>query len=496
MKKLLLCVAVAALATTANAQTTTLADKNVKVIGDGVSESCWKISNPSGPSDYFNNDYDTACAGGQILAIAAMYCETKSGGASNLIGFFYDNLGVDGTGTTPDLSNAATSLANPTGLPGTFCTDLVGYDVPDVTIASSGHTVAGLAAGDSALWLCADTTSAANKSYFSTDGYSTPAVPFTVNWMLFPAGPITAGQLTVNGGSSTTITELDPVTFTLVGNAGISGEAWMLFVSDGIGNPVIAALPFVFFTVSGSSSVSGTYPCNVFTGGPVPFVAIWLDLVDTKPNGKGKIKVSNQVDMTITPNDIGCGNMFFDWGQLDDGILDANIWKVQNPAGSGDWFNVRHGPAINASGAPITTITGIECASWDFCGTGPNWQSVGIYPADLGFDATGGTPATGSPISTVSGTAASMGPNQSDWGYPATFYDIPDVGASTTTDYHAAVKWNTNDSCVWIGSDTDGTDAGGLGALPSTASYFTSDGYSTAAVQSTNYNAMIKINWN
>ena len=31
-------------------------------------------------------------------------------------------------------------------------------------------------------WLCADTSSSAVRSYFTSNSYSTPAVPFTLNW--------------------------------------------------------------------------------------------------------------------------------------------------------------------------------------------------------------------------------------------------------------------------------------------------------------------------
>ena len=82
----------------------------------------------------------------------------------------------------------------------------------------------------------------------------------------------------------------------------------------------------------------------------------------------------------------------------------------------------------------------------------------------------------------------------------ATVYDVPDVAANTTTNYHAAVEWLSGDSCVWIGGDNDGADDGvtnpDCSTYPSTVTYFTYNGYTTPANLWTAYNAMIRIAWN
>ncbi len=137
-----------AFATTACAQTTDLSCKTVKFIGDTGYENCWKIANPSGPSDYFNNDYDLLCAGNTIVAIAADVCETSPGGSNGTIGAYYDSP-IDATGHTPDLTNAAGTSAG-AGLPGTFCSGLTGYDIPDATLSTTegAHAVYGCAPGD------------------------------------------------------------------------------------------------------------------------------------------------------------------------------------------------------------------------------------------------------------------------------------------------------------------------------------------------------------
>ena len=44
------------------------------------------------------------------------------------------------------------------------------------------------------------------------------------------------------------------------------------------------------------------------------------------------------------------------WGQRDDGILDSTIFKIQNPSGARDWFNLHHGPAPSG----VTSVTGVE----------------------------------------------------------------------------------------------------------------------------------------
>ena len=190
------------------------------------------------------------------------------------------------------------------------------------------------------------------------------------------------------------------------------------------------------------------------------------------------------------------------FGIRDDGFLDATIWKVQNPAGSLDFFNTRMDSFVDtATGNPCgTTLTSIEAASWDFCGTGPSWASFGIYHSNTVLDPTGGTPDLANSI--VLATALAMSPGSAEWSFPATVYDFPDVTNTTElasmTDTHLACQWAWGDSCTWIASDTDGTnhDSGNdCASMPGTVSYFTLNGYSSAAISFTIALWMQRINW-
>lgn len=484
--RVLLCVlALTGLAVGASAQTVDADCIDCKIVGDGGAESCWKVVNPSGPSDYFNVCFGTECAGQLVVAICAEECETNAGGSIGQLLVTGSNLTLDPTGCTPDLNNVITGVANPTGLPGDFCSTLVAYDVPDVKLGSTSINVVQCDnPGDSAVWLCADSSSGTpSQSGFSSDGYSTPAIIFTpANWILGP-GIIPCGGNTfwVDGGLSTKINECDTICLLFAGECNF--QPFLVFLSNN-GNPVILAAGVVFFTGIGSVDDAGNtfalqfkWPPTGFFG-KLTFVAVYQDCVT------GRIEVSNEISITVNQR-ANCG-----YGQQDDGIVDANIWKVQNPAGSLDYFNVHQGTAPSS----VSTLTSVEVASWDFCATGPSWGEVGIYLSNTGLDATGGTPLTPG-ISVVTGAAAAVPPSQSDWAYPATLYDTADVGGAGGTDFHTAVKWGTGDSCLWIGSDNDGTD-GPCGTIPSTASYFTLDGYSTPALQSTNNNWVQKLNWN
>ena len=84
-----------------------------------------------------------------------------------------------------------------------------------------------------------------------------------------------------------------------------------------------------------------------------------------------------------------------------------------------------------------------------------------------------------------------------DGSYPATVYDVPDLALSSTV-YHAVSQWQPGDSCVWIGSDTDGTDDSApndCGVIPNSTSFFTSAGYTAPATPFSTANWMMKIDW-
>jgi hypothetical protein len=79
--------------------------------------------------------------------------------------------------------------------------------------------------------------------------------------------------------------------------------------------------------------------------------------------------------------------------------------------------------------------------------------------------------------------------------YPATTYDLPDLAINTTDIYHAAVRWASGDSCVWIASDTDGTDDPCGQPLPNLFSLVSTDSYATAAIPANVANWALKLNW-
>jgi hypothetical protein len=496
MRKFFGTLAVLALASAASAQTVNSGAINCKGYDDGTYENCWKVQNPSGPSDYFNVDFNADCAGALVVAICVEVCETSAGGSHGSMGIYNDNLGLDPTGGTPDLSSPVCPPAvGPTGLPGTFCTDMVAYDIPDCTLGGSNvHAVYCFAPGDSSVWVCGDVSGSANRSFFTLDGYSTPALPFTVNWAIrLGAIPAAGGVLWINGGTSTNIQQNGgTVCFLFTGPCG-NGTPFMIWLSNCGGGIIVPALPFILFTGFGAvddagntASICGAYTCALPAPLAVCFVALYLDPCDPKPNGKGKIKVSNDVTLGVSPSKV-CSTADPCYGQRDDGAVDATIWKVQNPAGSGDYFNVHYGVA---GAGQVTNLTGIEIASWDFCGTGPSWGAVMSSDSDTAFDPSGGTPNIATPV--ASATQLSMGPAQSDWAYPATFYDYPDA-AYGGENLHGVACWPSGDSCIWLGSDTDFVD-GTCDLLG--ASYFTADGYATIAVQFFGANWLIKQYWN
>lgn len=478
---------------------------------DGSAENSWKIGNPSGAGGFFNVDFDAVYAGAFVIGLNAVTNETGAGGAISKIGLYPDNLTVDPAGNTPDLANPLGELVNPTGLAGSGCLGGdVAYDIPDLTLGTTNvHVGFYQVTGDSVLWLCSDSSGTiAGRSYFTNNSYSAPAFPFTTaNWMLrlaVPEGP--AGTFLVDGSTAnTSYTEGDPAGLTLSfwGNAGVPGEVLIMgaFVPSfvKITNGLTGSFPPN--AADNVFAVSGSVPCTpdiIRVDFRVDLGAFWGDTVDIKPNGKPRAKASNRVSVTFL-NNAACGSQPDCFGLLDDQIVDRFVWKVGNPSTSLDWFNVDHGMPISTTdpGTTVNTFTAIEMGSWDFCGSTQSWASVGIYPDSTVFPGTG-TPDINNPFTSVGGASATIAPNSGS-SYPATVYDIPDyTGVTTSTIYNAAAQFRNGDTCLWLGSDTDGTDddaTDDCATLPSSTSFFTSSGYSTAANPSTTTNWLIKIHW-
>lgn len=457
---------------------------------DGQSEFIWKLGNPSGPSDYFSVDFDATLAGLRVVAIAPAIDDSSPALVPRFarVGIYPDNPLF--LGATPDLSNPIAEVQG-TGIQRDGDCQFLPFVLPDgpLLMGNGGlHLVFQFAPGDSSLWLCGDSSDApAGRSYHSADGFLSPATQVNRNHMIrvgvLPPDA-SAGMLLFNGAATTTVQQLDTVVVSFYGSR--PGQLWALYGAPPL--PVSRMGPVQVTGQSGSypraSSFCGTIQCNAPVGLSLNFNAFYLD-------AGGKIRQSLPATLTVTDARALCGHCF---GQADDGDMDMTAFKVNQPAGTEDYFNVKHGSPSPSS--MVNVLTGVDVATWDFCGTaGPgHWEEVGIYPADLVADAAGRVPDLAAPIANVGGLSAPVPPNAADWGYPARFYDTTDVPANTTVLYHSTVQWVAGDSCLWIGADSNGTGPDPCGSLPGTTSFSTSDGYTTFPTASS-FHWMIKIDW-
>jgi hypothetical protein len=446
----------------------------------------WKVNAPTTASDHFSVDFGSAVNGQTLTAMLADGNNTGANVGTMILGV-YENCAVG----TPNLSAALATRtgASPVGDP---LNDDNSYTLACVVAGSppNGYSATvTFPAGDSNTWLSSDSASGGTNSYFTTTNYAGCAtigftgVSFHVGLGTKPA----AGTLLVNGSSSASVPQ-------------DGGQACLVFYGPAFKTPgilfLLSPLTLKLIAISTDGFAPGPCPnswalCQSFTCADfapigLTFGHFYFDTTDLKLNGKPKIKLATaKLGIDTSAN---CVPSF---GQKDDCILDATIWKVQNPAGSSDWFNVNHG---TTAGVGVSNLTGIEISSWDFCGTGPSWAEVGVYDANLGLDAAGCTPGNG--VATAANAA--MAPNAGDWGCPSTFYDVPDTAANSSTIYHVAARWQTGDSCAWLGSDTDGIDSGLGQPIPNNGccSLFTIDSYSTSAVRFTAANWMMQVKWN
>ncbi len=503
---------------------------------DGGAETSWKVFNPTGAGDAFNVDFGQMAGGMDVTGIAlATYQSTSSGP----VGLKYvmlapDNLAVDSLGTTPDINAPLSMLGSLsgtvtiTGTPGVsagFCPSFVGYDLPDVAVGSGGvHAVSTFLTGDSALWLCDDTSAPGSRSYFTSGNYTAPGTKLTgANLMMRVIGSVNTGAdsayVTVNNATGTLdIQQGGIINSTLWSSCAVQPTLYIAGVTLP-GYPFTQVIPHVLATgyengspiadsrqgtVGGFLTPGGSCFC-IPAGTVFDVSSFYLDNCDLKQNGRPKLEPTNAVTVVVTANTRAC-NPCVCFGQSDDGSLDGTIWKVQNPAGSRDYFNVSVGGMNSAcGGCAVTDILSIQAASWDFCGTGtstgPSWASIGLYG---GSTADPGAPDLASPV--AQSTTLSMAVNAADFTYPGTTYDFPDLAVSTSTALaglvsgHVVAHWPTGDTCIWIASDTDGADdstssTDTCSSIPSTTSYFTSNGYSTPAVAFTSANWMMRIEW-
>jgi len=503
MTKLLASVAVLAFAAGANAQDTPAeAHGSACDYTDGGNESTWKIANPSGPSDWWNSFKASDGSGIAIDALAADYVDTAGIDGSHAVIGVYPDLG----GGVPAIGSAIVSVANPSVPAGDgFNTDSY-YSIPKTTLGSGAvHVASQYNSGDSHCWMSTDTSTFLGRTFFTSQGYATGAVPFTLELDQYFGTPHSGapGTLLINGGTSASVAQNDVVCVDFIASA--TDTLFIFYFCVG-GNPFIQLLPLAFTQTDGifGGSCPGTWQlctslnCNTPTASGLEFCTLWLDQTDPKANGKPKIKVGSSAFLTITA-DASCGGGGGGgdcFGQKDDCFVDLFIWKVSNPAGPSDWFNVNMG--VPTSG--VTSLTSADVSSFDFCAIGGCWANVGIYPSNLSLDPSGTTPDVTSPLAQVSGSSACMAVAASDGTCPITVYDTADYTVDSASDggVHVAAQWPNGDSCIWLGSDTDGIDSPCGVVVPNdgTHSLFTSSGYASPGAQFTGANWVMQISWN
>jgi hypothetical protein len=502
---------------------------------DNGPELAFKITTPTVAGEAYSVDFNADGAGMTMFGVAVAMFVTGGVAQVSQVAVCGDNLALDASGRTPDLSSPLASLTNPTGSPaagavfGSFTT----YDTPDVTLGTGGaHAVVAFATGCSNTWMCADAWDSSGNnhtgprhSFFTTDAYATPAAYSTVKWnyMIRLAGPPPTpggGLFLVNGTTSGTTKGASTVSLQFWSSDASAPTLYLLVLNAG--GPLISFLPVVLSTgktnfvpngLQPLGVMSGTLPCSAI-GLTLTFGCFFSDNLDKKKNGKNKIKLSNFSSTTVVPSSTCSPNVCF--GIRDDGVMDGGLFNPRLWYGTGtaaktnDCASVHMGKAL-PSAPVVTNLTAVESATWDFCGTNPCWQQVGIYASNLPLDPTGNTPNLGSPLTSIGGsTACNPGGYGGVWGFPAVVYDTPDILANTTTDYHTSFEWANGDSCLFVGLDNDGSDdnagnncAPDLSAGPSaSASFYSLDGFATVAIDSSGggiypvFNLMERLDWN
>lgn len=165
-------------------------DPTFGLCDDGTIESGWVVQIPSGSSDYFSNNHGDGSAQNGIVGLTISVLDFgtatpayPTSGVSNA------NLGVDGTGNTPDIGAPLASVSPFTFPSLTFATTSGQYISHAVSISGGSlstnvHSWVQFPPGDSGLLgVGADSSSGTNGcSFFSLDGYSSPAISFFTNW--------------------------------------------------------------------------------------------------------------------------------------------------------------------------------------------------------------------------------------------------------------------------------------------------------------------------
>lgn len=462
-----------------------------KKFDDGEIDSWWKVNNPAGPSDWFNVDFDNTCQSSTALGICMDVWDANGGGELYpKMGLYPDSTAFAGF---PDIGAPFTEFSATIASTDGF-NDLVQYDLPCIHLGSTDINVAAMNnAGDSASWIGADSNGTIfNRSFATSNNYATAGGPAPFNWtlgLLTDGGAAGTNALRINGGTNAVVNVGE--TFSICFWGCKTGQTTQLRAFN------IPLLPVVFTTTGGILAgpkpetwcLDFTASCALVLGIGIPFQAFYANC----PSGVG---ISNTATLQVVDPNMICAGCY---GIQDDGVHEGFFWKIQNPSGASDWFNVNQGTASASTGAGMggTMMTSVDIGVSEQCGVPGSFVTVGEFRANLGLDITGGTPDLGNGVS-VSNAAIPAGHAHSGQ-YPGFVFDVPDLAINTTDIYHAAVRWAGGDTCVWIASDTDGTDGGAQSCgqpLPNNFSLLSTNFYTTAASAATIANWAMKINWN
>jgi hypothetical protein len=164
-------------------------DPSFGVCDDGTMESGWVVQIPSASSDYFNNNLGNGTGHASLTSMSLSVLDFVTAAAGYpTSGVSNANLGVDPSGNTPDIGSPLATVSPFTFPSGTFDTTApfvsAAIAVPGGSLGTNVHVWVQFPPGDSGLLgIGADTSSGTNGcSFFSLDGYSSPAVSFFANW--------------------------------------------------------------------------------------------------------------------------------------------------------------------------------------------------------------------------------------------------------------------------------------------------------------------------
>jgi hypothetical protein len=165
------------------------------ILDDGTIENGWVVQIPSGSSDYFNNDFGLVPSTvNNVLGIGvSVFDFVTAVPAYPQVGISDANLAIDPTGHTPDLYGPGLlSVIAPFTFPsgsiettsGQYTSHTCPLPVPASSFVSHAHGWVQLPPGDPGLvGVGADSTNVtSHDSFYTLDGYSSPAVSFSVIW--------------------------------------------------------------------------------------------------------------------------------------------------------------------------------------------------------------------------------------------------------------------------------------------------------------------------